>query len=63
MASLAEMDAVKRDQINEGGGVALELLFHSEVHGFEDEWAGVTNPAERRKLQNRLNQRAYSQYI
>ena len=42
------------------GGITLELMLHSEVHGFEDEWSGVNNPAARRKLQNRLNQRAYS---
>jgi hypothetical protein len=29
--------------------------------GTED-WTGKTNPIERRKLQNRLNQRARSQY-
>jgi hypothetical protein len=56
------MDAVKCNPINEDGGIAVELLRHSQVHGFEDEWAGVSNPAARRKLQNRLNQRAYSQY-
>jgi hypothetical protein len=56
------MDVMKRSPINEDG-IALELMLHSEVHGLEDEWAGVTNPAARRKLQNRLNQRAYSQYM
>jgi hypothetical protein len=44
-------------------GIALELMLHSEVHGFGKEWSGVTNLAARRKLPNRLNQRAYSQYI
>lgn len=28
-----------------------------------DEWAGVTNQSQRKKLQNRLNQRAYRQSI
>ena len=27
-----------------------------------DSWYGVTDPAKRRKLQNRLNQRAYSEF-
>jgi hypothetical protein len=55
------MDAMHSESIR-NGGIALELMLHSEVHGFEEEWSGVTNPAARRKLQNRLNQRAHSQY-
>lgn len=31
----------------------------TEVRRSEDDWTGVTSTAERRKLQNRLNQRAY----
>ncbi|KAL2425969.1 hypothetical protein ABEF95_008123 [Exophiala dermatitidis] len=31
---------------------------HAEVQSIEDEWFGVTDPVIRRKLQNRLNQRA-----
>jgi hypothetical protein len=56
------MDAMHSESVN-NGGIALELMLHSEVHGLEEEWSGVTNPAARRKLQNRLNQRAYSQSI
>jgi hypothetical protein len=59
--SPSDMDAMHSESIR-NGGIALELMLHSEVHGFEEEWSGVTNPAARRKLQNRLNQRAHSQY-
>lgn len=31
-----------------------------EVRAPEDDWTGVTDPGERRRLQNRLNQRIYS---
>jgi hypothetical protein len=33
-----------------------------EVRAPEDDWTGLTDPAERRKLQNRLNQRAWSTF-
>jgi len=56
------MDAMHSESVN-NGGIALELMLHSDVHGLEEEWSGVTDPAARRKLQNRLNQRAYSQSI
>jgi hypothetical protein len=35
----------------------IEVLYPDE------DWTGVTSPAARRKLQNRLNQRAYSQFF
>jgi len=41
----------------------IELAWSSQRPELRDEtedWMGVTNPVERRKLQNRLNQRARS---
>jgi hypothetical protein len=32
------------------------------VRSSRDDWTGVTSAAKRRKLQNRLNQRAYSMH-
>lgn len=34
-----------------------------ELRDAEDDWTGVTSTAKRRKLQNRLNQRARSKWI
>jgi hypothetical protein len=33
------------------------------MHGPDDDWSGTTDPAKRRKIQNRLHQRAWSMYI
>jgi hypothetical protein len=33
-----------------------------EVRSVEEDWTGLTDAAERRRLQNRLNQRIYSEY-
>ena len=38
--------------------IEVEYKLHAEVRSLEDEWYGVSDPAARRKLQNRLNQRA-----
>ncbi|KIW15335.1 hypothetical protein PV08_05381 [Exophiala spinifera] len=38
--------------------IRAELKLHPDVHTLNDEWSGITNPVIRRKLQNRLNQRA-----
>ncbi|KIX06206.1 uncharacterized protein Z518_04181 [Rhinocladiella mackenziei CBS 650.93] len=38
--------------------IRAELKLHPDVQSLEDEWSGVTDPVIRRKLQNRLNQRA-----
>lgn len=35
----------------------------TEARGAEDNWTGLSNAAERRKLQNRLSQRRYSEYL
>lgn len=41
--------------------IEVEYRLHSETRTLEDEWYGVSDPVARRKLQNRLNQRARSQ--
>lgn len=33
---------------------------HPDAQAMEEEWSGITDPNLRRKLQNRLNQRAAS---
>ncbi|KAK5560072.1 hypothetical protein LTR46_001822 [Exophiala xenobiotica] len=39
--------------------IRAELKLHPDVHSLDDdEWSGITDPVVRRKLQNRLNQRA-----
>lgn len=42
--------------------VVLERMpQQSGLLGAEDDWTGVTNAAARRRVQNRINQRAYSE--
>ena len=46
-------------------GALIELAWSSErpeLRDVKEDWMGVTNPVERRKLQNRLNQRARSMF-
>ena len=38
--------------------IAAEFKVHPDVQAFGEEWSGITDPIVRRKLQNRLNQRA-----
>jgi hypothetical protein len=38
--------------------IQAELRLHQDVQTLDDEWSGITDPVVRRKLQNRLNQRA-----
>lgn len=38
--------------------IQAELRLHQDVQILDDEWSGITDPVIRRKLQNRLNQRA-----
>ena len=40
--------------------IEAQLKLHPDTQALEDEWNGVTDPVLRRKLQNRLNQRAAS---
>lgn len=35
----------------------------AELRSVEEDWTGSTGPAKRRKLQNRLNQRARREYM
>jgi hypothetical protein len=44
----------------------VELAWPSQrlkLHDQAEDWTGMTNSVERRKLQNRLNQRARSKYM
>lgn len=41
--------------------IEVEYKLHADVRSLEDEWYGISDPVARRKLQNRLNQRARRQ--
>jgi hypothetical protein len=46
------------------GSAALnvEMLGHDHARNIDELWAGKSDVKERRRLQNRLNRRAYSKY-
>ena len=41
--------------------VEVKFKLHPDVRSLNEEWSGIGNPQARRKLQNRLNQRALRQ--
>lgn len=41
----------------------VQMSKRTEARGAEDNWTGLSSAAERRKLQNRLSQRRYSEYL
>ncbi|KFY82731.1 hypothetical protein V500_10361 [Pseudogymnoascus sp. VKM F-4518 (FW-2643)] len=54
--------ALNERDTNESGNVSILLELMPQQHGIrhpEDDWTGLSNPVERRKLQNRIHQRAY----
>jgi len=52
-----------------GGGlsqppISLDLMPQQHgLIGMAEDWTGTTSPMERRKLQNRINQRAYREQL
>ena len=40
----------------------MAVSARNQIHGMDEDWTGKTSTATRRKLQNRLNQRALSEY-
>ena len=40
------------------GGAQVVFRAREDIESRREDWCGVTDPTERRKLQNRLNQRA-----
>jgi hypothetical protein len=57
------MDASERNA-DSGGSIPeiklAQMPQQIEVRGPEDDWTGLNDPKERRRLQNRLNQRLWS---
>lgn len=42
--------------------VLSDMVQRREIRAADEDWTGTTSGARRRKLQNRLNQRAYGEY-
>lgn len=55
------MEEIHQDYTDSTGGIDIVINLHSEAKSLLDEWSGITDPVTRRKLQNRLNQRAARQ--
>ena len=55
------MDYDEKTPERHAQAITVQPMPHQlEVWKVQEDWAGVTNTQERRKLQNRLNQIAYS---
>lgn len=50
-------------QASPSGIELVQMGKRTEARGAEDNWTGLSSAAERRKLQNRLSQRRYSEYL
>lgn len=57
-----EMDSARCNIVPVRSGLAA-MPQQLQVRCPRDDWTGVTSTAKRRKLQNRLNQRAYSEHL
>lgn len=56
------MEITNKDVSMPRSPLALQAMPQQHhIHSQDDDWTGVTSTSERRKLQNRLNQRAYRQ--
>lgn len=67
MDVIEDVSSCAREDSNNGlggmGSIPLSSMpQQAEVLAPEDDWTGLSSPAARRKLQNRLNQRAYSKF-
>jgi hypothetical protein len=43
--------------------IAEPISLHDDDLEVTDDWSGLSNPAERRRRQNRINQRAYRKLL
>jgi hypothetical protein len=49
----------EREQQSSNSSIVVESKLPAEARSAEDNWSGIGDPARRRKLQNRLHQRAW----